>query len=107
MRFGELKEQVKSVGLNELRKDIDNYFEAVVAQDKIKELNCKLNDFFGEPVWPSRKKLSLETEKAIEGYGGIIEGQILYSFNLGGANIYAMLWPWQNGESTTVKIIRR
>ena len=107
MQFLELKEQVKSIGFDELRQEQDNYFEAVVVKDKIKELMDQMRGFFGAPTWPSQGKLSLEIEDQIRDYGGITEGQTLYFLERQEGNIFAMLWPWADGEHTTVKIIRR
>jgi hypothetical protein len=107
MRFSELKKQVKSIGLGELRKESDNYLEAVVLKDNIDELVRKLNNFFGDPVWPSWGKLSLQTERAIKVHGGIIKGQTLYFSKLDGVVIFAMLWPWADGRNITVKIVKQ
>lgn len=107
MRFSELKKQVKGVGLEELRKETDNYLEAVVAKGRMRKLVCKLNNFFGEPVWPSWHKLSLRAERAIKIHGGIIKGQTLYFSSLDGIVVFAMLWPWSDGRNTTVKIVKQ
>ena len=107
MQFRELKAQVKSVEFDELRSERDNYFEAVITKDKLKNLTPKLKDFFGASIWPSKKKLPPQVEEAIKDFGGIIAGQTLY-FNNHNQNVaFAMLWPWQDGKHTTVKIIQK
>lgn len=106
MQFNELKEQIKNVGLNDVRKDSENYFEAVVAKDNMKELINRLDNFFGKPVWPSRVGLSFQMQETIKEYGGIVNGQTLYFSNQDSKVIFAMLWPWENGKYTTVKIIQ-
>jgi len=107
MRFNELKQQIKKIGVGELRKESDNYFEAVLLKASMDELGRKLNDFFGEPVWPSWKKLPPQAEKAIKAYGGILKGQTLYFCKLDDAVMFAMLWPWADGKNITVKVVRQ
>lgn len=107
MQFNALKEQVKSIGFDELRTERDNYFEAVIVKSKLRNLIKTLKNFFGGSVWPSRNRLSLEIEGAIKDYGGIMDGQTLYFYNQDHNTIFAMLWPWQDGEHTTVKIVQR
>lgn len=104
MQFSELKAKVKSVGFDELRIEHDNYFEAVIVKTKTRELVNALQKFFGVPVWPSRRKLSLQVEEAIKDYGGIMAGQTLFFRDHDHKIIFAMLWPWQDGEHATVKI---
>jgi len=43
----------------------------------------------------------------IEEFGGIRPGQTLYFWNEGKDAVFAMLWPWQDGYHTTVKIGRK
>jgi hypothetical protein len=108
MEFKELKEQVKGIGFDELRREQDDYFEAVIIKPRVEELVSALKKFFGTPAWPSkrpfRNKLPLEIEEAIRDFGGIMPGQTLYLRNHECRTIFAMLWPWQDGWHTTVKI---
>jgi len=107
MQFSDLKEKVKSIGFDELRTERDNYFEAVIVKDKVRRLVPRLKGFFGSPVWPSRNRLPLQIEETIKDFGGIMTGQTLY-FRQGNRDIvFAMLWPWKDGEHTTVKIAQQ
>ena len=111
MHFSELKTQVKRIALHELRKDADNYFEAVIIGSKLNELASTLKEFLGRPVWPPRwrlkKKLSPQVKEAIKDFGGIMDGQTLYFYNRDHTVVFAMLWPWKDGEHTTVKIVKQ
>jgi hypothetical protein len=107
MQFSELKAKFKNIECNELRDDTDDYFEAVVMNNKVKEVNNTLKEFFGVPVWPSKNKLTQEIEDVIGEFGGIMAGQTLFFRNEGHNIVFAMLWPWQDGEHTTVKMVQR
>jgi hypothetical protein len=106
MKFNELKNEVKKLALETVRAEQDNYFEAVIFNNKVAGLKAILDKFLGLPVFPSQNKLSLQIEKAISSYGGIQPGQTLY-WKQEGSIVIAMLWPWQDKIHTTVKIIHR
>lgn len=107
MRFNEVKEEIKRVGFKDTDTDSDNLFEGIVVKDKIGTITRKLEGFFGSPAWPSPKtKLSLQMEKLIRQYGGIMQGQTLYVDNKDKEVVFAMLWPWKDGEHTTLKLIQ-
>jgi hypothetical protein len=105
MGFGTIREAVKSLELESLRMDCDNYIEAVVVQDEMSKLNNRLKKFFGKPAWPSKNRLTYEVQETINGFGGLMPGQTLYFKNADEGGIFAMLWPWQDGSHTTIKVI--
>lgn len=107
MEFNRIKEDVKSINFEATRTDCDNYFEAVVVKEEMSKLNESLKKLLGEPAWPSKNRLAFKVQEAIDGFGGIMPGQTLYFKNEGGNSIFAMLWPWQDGVRTTVKIIQK
>ena len=107
MQFSEIKEEVKSVDFEATRTDCDNYFEAVVVKNELAKLGERLSKFFGEPAWPSKNRLSYQMQEAVKAFGGIMPGQTLYFKNQGNEEIFAMLWPWQDGVRTTIKIIQK
>lgn len=106
MRFRQIKEEIKRVGLKDTDTDCDNLFEGIVRKEKVGKVTRKLEDFFGEPAWPSKSRLSLQMENLIKQYGGIMQGQTLYLSSKQNEVVFAMLWPWKDGEHTTVKIIQ-
>jgi len=107
MEFNEIKKEVKGVGFETLRTDSDNFLEAVNIKEELGRLNDRLKAFFGEPAWPSKDKLSFQAQETIKGFGGIMPGQTLYFKSEGRDSTFAMLWPWQDGKHTTVKIVRK
>jgi len=107
MEFDKLKNEIKTIPFDALRCDADNNFEAVVVKDELEKLIARLQKFFGAPVFPSQDKLTFQMRQAVDGFGGIMPGQTLYFWNQGIETIFAMLWPWSDGERTTVKIIKK
>ena len=107
MNFVSIKEEVKGLEFEALRTDCDNYFEAVVVKNELNRLNERLNNIFGEPAWPSKNRLSFKMQETVNDFGGIMPGQTLYFKGEGVDSIFAMLWPWQDGVRTTVKIIQK
>jgi len=107
MEFAELRKEIKQTSLDALRMDCDNYLEAVVVKKELEGLRLKLEQFFGEPAWPSKKHLAIRCRDLINGYGGIKPGQTMYFCSQGSEDFCAMLWPWQDGERATLKIIQK
>ena len=109
MEFSEFKEKVKNVGMEEIRKDSHNYFEAVIFKDKIKDLTGVLNDFFGPPtpIWFLNDKSSYKIDEILKSFGSIRKGQTIYLRDSEGFIVIAMLWPWNDGRHTTVKVIKK
>ena len=104
MQFDDLRNEVKALAIAELREDSDNYFEVVLIKEELTKLVSKLEKILG-PAWPHKTKLSSDIEKRIKEFGGIKPGQTLYFSQLNNNRIFAMLWPWSDGNRTTVKII--
>ncbi|MFA5356874.1 MAG: hypothetical protein WC301_05675 [Candidatus Omnitrophota bacterium] len=104
MRFDEIKKEISGVAFDTLRADNEDYFEAVIENNKIGELTGSLEKVFGPPAWPSEKPIMPDTQGIIDTFGGIREGQTLYLRNDGKYSFFAMLWPWQDMQHTTVKI---
>jgi hypothetical protein len=107
MQFSQIKEGLKDVSFDALRTDCDNYFEAVILKEELTKLTERLANLFGSPAWPSKNRLSFRIQEAIKGFGGIMPGQTLYSLEQGSDAVFAMLWPWQDGKHTTIKIIKK
>lgn len=105
MQFDEIKRGLEGVVFAELRNEGENYFEAVLVRDELAKLTAGLERLFGPAVWPSDNKLIPQAQEAVKEFGGIRQGQVLYFWNDGKDIIFAMLWPWQDGYRTTLKII--
>jgi len=106
MEFEEIKKAVKEIRLDTLRLDSDTNFEAVIVKEEMDKLIALLEGFFGSPAFPSKNRLPLQIHESINAFGGIMPGQTLYYLSQGNDTIFAMLWPWQDGQHITVKIIK-
>ena len=107
MDFSDICREIKTVVFESMREDTNDYLEAVIVRDHLESLTQRLNASFGIPLWPSDNRLPHQVQKIIQEFGGIRSGQTLYYSLNGGAHIVAMLWPWQDGFHTTLKIIKR
>lgn len=107
MEFCEIRDEVKKMSIEALRSDKADYFEAVIIKEELFKLTERLKSFFGEPASDSKSGLPAEVQDKINSFGGINPGQTLYFRNEGADSIFAMLWPWQDGKRTTLKIIHK
>jgi hypothetical protein len=100
--FGELKQELRGLRFDPLRCDEDAVMEGVVAAGERAKLHLCLKRFFGGAV--SSLDGEPEAVTALIGrFGGLMSGQTLYCCRSGEKYICVMLWPWQDGEHTTVK----
>lgn len=106
MEFNKLKIDIKATKPDTTRADDDKYFEIVVKKSCVEGVVRLLEGVFGPPAYPSRVKLSKEAQNAIKNFGGVRNGQTLYFLSKVGSSIFAMIWPWQDGERVTIKIGR-
>ena len=108
MKFSEIRKELGAIVFEKLRVDSENYFEAVIAKSELTKLTVILEKFLGAIRWPSESPLSLQIQEAINAFGGVKEGygQSLYFCNQESETVFAMLWPWEDGWHTTVKVIQ-
>ena len=107
MQFDDLKNGIKGIAIDDLREESQDYFEAVIMKEELEKIVNRLEKFLGLPARPSKAKLSSQIEGAIKEYGGIGPGQTLYFSKLDNRNVFAMLWPWSDGNHITLKIIQQ
>ena len=100
MQFKKLKDTVKELGVDTLRVENDNYLEAVIIKNKLTELILKLDNLLG----PAQGEPSVQAADVVKEFGGLIKGQTFYFWHEGKSFIFAMLWPWQDGEHITLKM---
>lgn len=103
MHLDDIKAAVKSIPLDALRMENDNFIEVVVLKKDIGSLKARMDELFGQPLWPSDNKLSTAVHEVIKNFGGIMVGQTLYYSKQQDCALFAMFWPWSDGEHTTVK----
>jgi hypothetical protein len=106
MTFDELLKKVDQIKCIEKRATAVDGCEIVIATDELKQLNEILNSYFGPPQKMQGGQFSSEAEEYAEPYGGVRSGQTLYFRIVETGLELALLWPWGNGMSLTVKVIR-
>jgi hypothetical protein len=106
MTFEELLKNVAQIKCVEKRAMTADGCEVVIATDELKQLNEILSSYFGPPQKMQGGQFSSEAEQVAEPYGGVRSGQTMYFRNVKTGVDLALLWPWGNGTSLTVKIIR-
>jgi hypothetical protein len=106
MDYKEFLKQVKRLEFQELREDRPEYIEFVMATDYMPSLTSILESYYGTAYSPPGKKPPEDAQKYADPYGGIEEGQTLYYLDCGDFFHCALLWPWGNGNSTTIKIFQ-
>ena len=107
MDFSSLRKNMKTFNFEALRTDCDNHFEGVIIQQELEKLSLQLKSIMGEPVFPSKNRLPYKLQETVNGLGGIMPGQTLYYKVSETDSILAMLWPWKDGQRTTIKIIQQ
>jgi hypothetical protein len=107
MDFDGIRKDLKMFNFEALRTDCDNFFEAVIVQQEMDKLAGQLKMLLGDPVYPSKEKLAHKVRQRVDGLGGLMPGQTLYYKELGAISVLAMLWPWKDGQRTTLKVIQQ
>ncbi len=106
MDYNEFLKQIKTLEFQELREDRPEYIEFVIATDYMANLTSMLESYYGPAYSPPEKTPSEQAQEYAGPYGGIQEGQTLYYLDCGDFFHCALLWPWGNGKSTTIKLFQ-
>jgi hypothetical protein len=106
MDYNEFLKQVKTLEFQELREDRPEYIEFVIATDYMPNLTSVLESYYGAGYSPPEKNPPEQAQKYADLYGGIQEGQTLYYLDCDDIFHCALLWPWGNGQSTTIKLFQ-
>jgi hypothetical protein len=106
MNFPELLSEVDRLKCAEKRAKTDCYLEAVVTQTECQPLAAILGVYFGTPLKPAGAMPSGDAGRYSKPYGGVRRDQTMYYRKSEGFTDVALLWPWGDGNSVTVKIIR-
>ncbi len=106
MNYNDFLEQIKELEFEELREDQPEYMEFVIGTNHLNRLSSILESYYGAAYASPDKKPSRQAKKYADPYGGIKKGQTLYYLDTGEVFHCALLWPWGNGQATTVKIIQ-
>ena len=106
MNYNVFLEQIKELEFEELREDQSEYMEFVIGTNHWNRLSSILENYYGAAYASLDKKPSMQAKKYADPYGGVKKGQTLYYLDKGEVFHCALLWPWGNGNATTVKIFQ-
>jgi hypothetical protein len=104
MTWDEMASAVKQAKLIEMRGQKDKYLEVVVAVADLAPVTDLFDSYFGVPFKATGVRPSREADVYAEPFGGVQTGQMLYIKKVDDLVQGALLWPWGNGSSVTVKI---
>ncbi len=104
MNYNELLEQLRSLEIKEMREDQPEHMEFVITASRLDSLSSILKGFYGPASASPEEQPSNEAKKHAGPYGGIRKGQTLYYLNSGEVSHCALLWPWGDGQSITIKL---
>ena len=106
MTLKEFTQRIAGINVYQVREVSDDYQEQVIFNADIKKWSTILEEVLGPPVKPAGVDPSGTDLVLCQIYGSIMKNQTLYRKAFGDATILAMLWPWQDGTHTTLKIGR-
>lgn len=105
MKILEIAEKYKELNIYEERKRTAEYDELVFYKSDIKDWDKVLKEIFGEAVKPEGAKPSQEAKTLTKDFGGIRSEQVLYKKDVEDGRILAMIWPWQDPQFATLKVV--
>ena len=106
MTLKEFAQRIAGLNVYQIREEGDDYHERVIFSADIQEWNTILEEILGPAVKPAGVAPSGTDLALCQIYGSIMTNQVLYRKAFGDGTILAMLWPWQDGTHTTLKIGR-
>jgi|SRR3989344_2484034 len=106
MTLKEFTQRIAWLNVYQAREVSDDYQERVILNVDIKQWSVALEEVLGPPVKPAGADPSGTDIVLCQIYGSIMKNQTLYRKTFGDGTILAMLWPWQDGTHTTLKIGR-
>ena len=98
-------EECLALNIYEKRLITDGEGELVFYSKDISAWNKLLSDMLGPALKPKGVRPTKDDEMLTRAHGGIRSDQTLFKKDYNNAIVIAMLWPWQSGEYTTLKII--
>ncbi|MBU9889591.1 MAG: hypothetical protein KTQ49_06960 [Candidatus Omnitrophica bacterium] len=105
MTFAELLEALERVSAEETRKRTECFLERVISRGGLAKVFPLLEDYFGRPFKPEGQRPTAVSDRYAGPYGGIRSDQTLYFKKEERGFSIAMLWPWGNGTSITMRVI--
>jgi hypothetical protein len=103
--ISEILKMSSGLDVHETRSEKPEYHEMVVYTKDLDSWEKIFREALGMAVKPPGSKATNEHILITEEYGGIDKGQTLYVRKTEEGATMIMLWPWQDGERITVKMV--
>jgi len=100
----EILERINGLDICTERKREDKYCEVVFHAKDLRCWNSLFTELIGPASKPAKAKPTEEQTCMTSKYGGIYQGQTLFSREYDDGTIIAMFWPWQDAGYTTLKV---
>jgi len=104
MILKDISDRFHDFNIYETRFLSDSYVEIVLSEKDIPKSNKLLHELLGPPAKEAAGKPSKEMQALTNEHGGISIGQTLYLKNSEDGLVAVMLWPWRDGNHTTLKM---
>ena len=104
MMLKEIMEKCSGLNIDEQRSITDDYVELVFLNKEIGAWRKVLTDSLGPEIKPAGVEPTESDLDLTKDFGGIHDNQTLFKKALDELVVIAMLWPWQDGVHTTLKI---
>ena len=100
MDFSKLVSELKALDIKETRFDTEHYYEIAVRNKSLEAAKTMLAKYFG----PEVKDPTPEMLEKLEIEGGLRPQQTLYYSEKDGQSYCAMVWPWADESSFTLRV---
>ena len=88
------------------REYSDECIELVIYKEEMAQWGKILEDILGPPVKPEGVAPRKKDRSLTENYGGITDNQVLFYHEFESVSVIVMFWPWGDGQSVTLKMVR-
>lgn len=105
MTFAEMREAIRNLPCLVNSDAVGHYLEIVIEQSDVQALNTILENYFGPPIKKAGETVTDEIDRITGRYGGVQVNQTAYAKKTDTGYDVALLWPWANKVSVTIKVI--
>ena len=105
MILKEIIDMCSELNIYEKRCISDEYSEIVFYSRDTDEWSSIFTEIMGPAAKPKGEKPTSYDASLTKDYGGIFDNQTLFKKDYEGAVVIVMLWPWQGGDYTTLKMV--
>jgi hypothetical protein len=98
-------EMAAGLDVHETRSEGSEYCEKVVYIGDLKAWEAIFEQALGTAAKPRGTSATKEHSEITEQYGGVEKGQTLYMKGDETGTTIVMMWPWQDAEHVTLKMV--